>query len=919
MQQLVAAARCRDRLALSGRQVTAANVQDLLHIACNKSDPTAASQLLVFLQQPRVGMGHVQLLEQLTPSLLQQLLCTAVERQHCTVVEQLLRLPGILQLQPAQVAAVIQAALLPVRSVVLRAALCKPPLTRLLDAESCEGCISMSMLANSASVAHNGVVLLCCSPVARALEPAAVERLLRVALSNGGDASKGYYSHILVLPLVGLPGAQALPPSSVARLLREALLCVLHPLSRLESFTLLLTLPAASAMDMASLAGVLEATLQDGAYPAALTMFDQLTTLQLLDAATISSMLSIIVQQSCSICCALGDDPDADADGDLVADVPLIAKLCGLPAASLLEPEPLIKLALQLRALRVLPFLCRQLQLSFSSLTLLLQDAAQHKECGSLKALLSSPAALQLSKESVAQLLDSTVGQAAEDGAAAALLQLPAAQQLEVGAVAALLDTAVRQQQCNVLQQLVQLPGATQLSAQQLADLLKHALARQLDSAVEQLIKLPQAMQLELHFVAEQLTAALELGASCDCVEAMCSLLVADQARQQLLTSAALDAFLQLAMHMQRLRPVAALLCTPAAEQQLSTQRVQELLLHATQQHNDNSVEILSHLEAAADISADGVEQIINAAIRVGCCGMLMDLCELAGAATLPAAAVCRLLRAALNVQWTEGLDLLAAHLPGADKVPAGSVHALLESAIRQLDGEAAVYLLRLRGAQLLEPHMVLQLLQLALQLRLREPLGQLCGLDAARRLTAGQVEETLQLALRRRACADQAAVLLLLDLPGTQQLSSSSACTLLQMAASSGARQAVVRLCRTPAAQHIGPQAAAAVLRMAGVEQLDWQAVAALCGLPGAQQLPSSDVLSMLRAVLRKDSYAMSSGAAAMAQQLLQLPAAAAIPADELTEVLQLGSHMAQRNMSGDMMQQLFGLHAAALRRPRA
>lgn len=57
-------------------------------------------------------------------------------------------------------------------------------------------------------------------------------------------------------------GAQALPPSSVARLLREALLCVLHPLSRLESFTLLLTLPAASAMDMASLAGVLEATLQ---------------------------------------------------------------------------------------------------------------------------------------------------------------------------------------------------------------------------------------------------------------------------------------------------------------------------------------------------------------------------------------------------------------------------------------------------------------------------------------------------------------------------------------------------------------------------------------------------------------------------------------------------------------------------------
>jgi hypothetical protein len=185
--------------------------------------------------------------------------------------------------------------------------------------------------------------------------------------------------------------------------------------------------------------------------------------------------------------------------------------------------------------------------------------------------------------------------------------------------------SAVKQQQCKVSQLLIQLPAASQLPAQQLADLIKQAVARQLDFVTEQLCKLTApAMQLNLAFIAEQLTAALELGASCDCIEALCSLLVADHARQQALTPATLESLLQLGVQRRQLRAIAGLLCTPAAEQHLSTQRVQELLLHATQQHNDNNVEILSQLEVAHRISNDGVEEIINAAIRIGCCGMLM-------------------------------------------------------------------------------------------------------------------------------------------------------------------------------------------------------------------------------------------------------------------------------------------------------
>lgn len=87
------------------------------------------------------------------------------------------------------------------------AALCKPPLSPLLDAANCESSIAAAMLANSASVAHHGVALLCSCAAARALPPAALARLLAAALTAyGGDALKGYCSHMLVLPLLGLPG-----------------------------------------------------------------------------------------------------------------------------------------------------------------------------------------------------------------------------------------------------------------------------------------------------------------------------------------------------------------------------------------------------------------------------------------------------------------------------------------------------------------------------------------------------------------------------------------------------------------------------------------------------------------------------------------------------------------------------------------
>jgi hypothetical protein len=292
----------------------------------------------------------------------------------------------------------------------------------------------------------------------------------------------------------------------------------------------------------------------------------------------------------------------------------------------------------------------------------------------------------------------------------------------------------------------------------------------------------------------------------------------------------------------------------------------------------------------------------------------LQDLCELEGVQSLPPEAVCDVLRAALDLQWTEGLEVLCSQLPQAHHVPACSLRALVDSAIRQLDGEAAEHLLRLEGADEVEPHVVEQLMRLALQLRLPDVIEHLCMLDSACHLTAEQVANTVNCALLRGKGSSGAAVKVL-ELPGAQDLSSSSLPSLLVSAACHGAKEVVVHLCGLPAAQELGPTGVEAALGFGAMEQLDGPSIAALCRLPGAQQLSACGVASMLHSLLRRDSYSVPASATALTQQLLQLPAAAQIPADELTELLQVGS---QRKLSAEVMQALLKLHATALRRPR-
>lgn len=74
-------------------------MQDLLHIAVNKIDSSAATMLLDYLLQPRSSKAAQRLQHELMPALLEQLLITAVERNAVMMTERLMQLISSLNLQ----------------------------------------------------------------------------------------------------------------------------------------------------------------------------------------------------------------------------------------------------------------------------------------------------------------------------------------------------------------------------------------------------------------------------------------------------------------------------------------------------------------------------------------------------------------------------------------------------------------------------------------------------------------------------------------------------------------------------------------------------------------------------------------------------------------------------------------------------
>jgi hypothetical protein len=182
-------------------------------------------------------------------------------------------------------------------------------------------------------------------------------------------------------------------------------------------------------------------------------------------------------------------------------------------------------------------------KLSTALLEQLLLDAAQHKRLGHVAALLRAPAALQLSVDTVAALLQHAIERAMvpdeyEDGHSTCcelLLALPAVQQLPADAVASVLAAAVDAGYVTAVRRMCAVDAAAEISLTVAASLLQRAAHKHCSTwftvlqGLPQLTELPaEQLQLTIQRLQQFLGEAIADGESaavfklCQCTAAVC-------------------------------------------------------------------------------------------------------------------------------------------------------------------------------------------------------------------------------------------------------------------------------------------------------------------------------------------------------------------------------------------------------------
>lgn len=595
-----------------------------------------------------------------------------------------------------------------------------------------------------------------------------------------------------------------------------------QPQHKQEQRQQLLSGPAAQPQ----LLRLLTAAVTRGNYPAAVLLAEQ-PALQALDAAACSSLARTAVEQR---------------DG---AMLDALLKLPGVQAMPVHDVEQLLAVAVHSRS----RYIMRQLA--------------------------SLPEAAAVSPASVAAML---AGLLQPDGATVAdvLLALPAAQGISSEGVAALAEAALAAATpalaSSYMHLVCSLPAAHHLAPPALAGLL--ATAVQVDStpgphvsngSVAQLCALtPAALGLEASDVSQLLQAAVELGNPA-VISLLCQLPAASQMQA--------DDFhpvLQAAVSARRPANsgIMAILCRSleAAAHQLQPQQVLQLLTEAVHEVNATGeagvVRELLQLPAAQNLQPQDVSALVTLALQTNPTGYLFNvlLASLPAAKQMDAAQVAGLVRTAITMDRSfHAVTML--ELTPADALDADSIAALLLTLARRrtvyvrVTTAASVLdlLCALPAAQQMQPQRLMQVLQESLRMLawLQQQqqgssdagsspclvcLRKLLALQPAAQVSAAGVEQLLRQALQQMP----AAVPLLCQLQGAQQLAPAAAQRLLAAAVASAA---------VPAQQRGSVDGPASSSNSNSQQAL---AVSALCKLPGAQELQPEAFAVLLRSALQ-------------------------------------------------------------------
>jgi hypothetical protein len=414
-----------------------------------------------------------------------------------------------------------------------------------------------------------------------------------------------------------------------------------------------------------------------------------------------------------------------------------------------------------------------------------------------------------------------------EDASAQLLLQLPAAQQLSIDSVAQLLQAGV-QQGSNGVRHFLALSAAQLLGTGFAVQLLHAAVA---------------GGQTHLVGILPQLQAAQEMS-----VVAM----------EQLLSSIVVEAVQK---HNDLKVVAAAAWCIRAikrfpATRQVPASSVAQLLLAATDSEYYVAEELI-FLPAAQQISSITVLQLLHAAVKQN---------------TIQGIYIVRVL----------------GHLPAAHQLSSESVAELLQAAASQDEHTLVVYcvetLLGLHAARQLDATTLAQLLLWVMNnagCYWPEVASELLKLPAAEQLSGGLVAQLWEASLEHsRLAGEDWFPVQLADLPGAQDISSSSLEHLLQVVTTHDHRSSCRLLLNLPAAQQLSTASVVQLLQPA-LESNHERCFHLLAALPAARQLSTTIVVQMLQT-------AVSSGNSRHLELLLELQVVQRLSSSSAVQVLE-------------------------------
>lgn len=531
----------------------------------------------------------------------------------------------------------------------------------------------------------------------------------------------------------------------------------------------------------------------------------------------------------------------------------------------------------------------------------LLLTVIRSQQTQGLASIFSLPAVKGQSAKTVYGLMQSAA-QFKYEAAWEHLLQLPAAKQISEKDVKRLLLKAIQYQDSTAVAAICQLEDASRISSGDIASLVKFAIDQSFPSAICSIVTLPEAQMMTAAQIAALSFDAIDSSTVMEALEKLLQLPAAEHISVMSFHSLCRRALLINTNN----NVLFTLLNLPAAEELPGFPWVGRLLqlalLQAKQDpaHTLDSISAIVQLPGAQDIAGVQLHQFIDELLQMrNSDAVVGELCSLAAAQQLTAAAVSQLAMKALRLERAEAAYYIAA-LPGMQGINKDQLSEAIRMAINDYAEDLGAKLCALPAAQGLSCYQIVSLLQAATDNRMCVLIQLLLQLPASHVMEAADLCELLYQELQlgcetECGCADINCILgFYCEHPVAATMSSYHIARLLRAAVQQQLGEAVYELCLLPGAvdnamvdhivsvfhQSLQPDRTRVNPGVIVMWRSDPSCMRHICCLPAAQALPVRQLQPLMLAAIRGGITQLLSG-------LCELPSAAALGRLDVVDLL--------------------------------